>query len=124
MEAWHAIASAHNAVDSVLAEEKKLAVKFGERKYAFETKGKQTQKVYSQEYAKAYHQILDGMVERQMCASIKMIGNLWYSAWIDAGQPDVKELISYQPTEAELIKRKGMLELWKKSPAVAGDHDQ
>jgi hypothetical protein len=122
-EAWRAIESAHHAVDSVLAEEIKLAAKFGERKYSFETKGKQTQKVYSHEYAKAYHQILDGMVERQMCGAIKMIGDLWYSAWLDAGQPDVNELISYQPTEAELVKRKGMLDLWRKSPAIAGDHD-
>ena len=46
-EAWHAIESAHRAVDSVLTEEKKLAERFGEKKYSFEAMNKQTLKVYS-----------------------------------------------------------------------------
>ncbi len=31
--------------------------------------------------------MLDGMVERRLRLSIKTVGDLWYSAWIDAGQP-------------------------------------
>ena len=27
------------------------------------------------------------MVERRLWLSISTIGNLWYSAWVDAGQP-------------------------------------
>ena len=27
------------------------------------------------------------MVERRLRLSIKAIGSLWYSAWVDAGQP-------------------------------------
>jgi len=121
--AWKAVFSAHRAVDSVLREEKRLSEKFGEKKYSFESKGKQTQKVYSVAYSKAYHQILNGMVEKQMRASIVMIGSLWYSAWIDAGQPDVKRLLNYQPSEEELRKRKEELDQWRKS-VVPGDHDQ
>ena len=35
--------------------------------------------------------MLDGMVERQMRKSILAIGCIWYSAWIDAGQPNMDE---------------------------------
>ena len=42
------------------------------------------------------------MVERQMRGAIKMIGDLWYTAWVDAGQPDLQKLIHYKPTEEEL----------------------
>ena len=34
----------------------------------------------------AYHTKLDGIVERRLRLSITTIGNLWYSAWVDAGQ--------------------------------------
>ncbi len=50
------------------------------------------------------------MVERQMRSSIKMIGDFWYSAWVNAGQPDLKELLDFKPTAAELKQRKEELE--------------
>jgi hypothetical protein len=115
LEAWRAVESAHRAVDSVLREEKKLAEQFGEKRYSFETKGKQTQKVYSKEYARAYHTILDGMVEKQMRLAIKSIGSIWFTAWVDGGQPDLDKLINYKPTSEELSQRKEELIKWKEN---------
>ncbi len=111
---WQAVGRAHLALDSVLRIEKELQASDGSRKYNFESRGKQTVKVISQEYSKTYHTALHGMVERQMRASIKMVGDLWYSAWVDAGQPDLKELIDYKPSQEEKERRKRELEEWKK----------
>ena len=119
---WKGIESANLEVKFVLSEEKKLAEKFREKKYAFETKGRQTVKVYALEYSKAYHKILDGMVERQMRAAIKMMGDFWYTAWIDGGQPDLKLLIDYRPSEQELQQRRKEVEEWKKQVVKARDH--
>lgn len=121
--AWMAIASSHVLVDSVLNEEKKLASRYEEKKYSFETKGKQTMKVYSREYAGDYHKILNGMVEKQMRASVKMIGNFWYTAWVDAGQPDIRQLIHYKPTEHELQKNREALAAWKEKIFKARGHE-
>ncbi|HYG19142.1 MAG TPA: zinc dependent phospholipase C family protein [Ohtaekwangia sp.] len=121
--AWKAVTSANRGLDSVLREEKKLAMRFGETRYAFETKGKQTVKVFSKEFAAAYHKVLDGMVERQMRASIKTVGDLWYTAWVDAGQPDLNRLINYAPTEMELQKRRQELEEWKQKNLKPRDHE-
>jgi hypothetical protein len=120
---WEGVASAHEQVAHVLAEEKKLAAKFQEKKYSFETKGRQSAKVYSWEYSRAFHKIMDGMIERQMRASIKMIGDFWYTAWVDAGQPDLSALIDYKPTEAELLQRRQELEEWKQKIFKARQHD-
>lgn len=120
---WEAIVQAHEAVDSVLRVERLLSEKFGERKYSFETRGRQTVRVYSREFAYAYHQALNGMVERQMRASVKMLGNLWYSAWVDAGQPDVQWLLNYKPTSQELEERKKLLEEWKNGRLKVRDHE-
>ena len=121
---WRNIEEAHVDVEHVLAEEKALAEKFKERKYSFETKGRQTVKVYSHEYSKAFHRILDGMVERRMRAAIKLIGDFWYTAWVDAGQPDLKLLIDYKPTEEELLKRQQEIDEWKKQTIKSRDHEQ
>lgn len=113
LAAWNVVAKANLALDSVLRFEKQLSQKMGDRKFNFESKGKQTVKVVSVEYARSYHQLLSGMVERQMRASVKMIGDVWYTAWVDAGQPDLKVLIDYKPTEEELILRREELKKWK-----------
>jgi hypothetical protein len=121
---WDGVAAAHGCVKTVLAEEKQLAEKFKERKYSFETKGRQTVKVYSLEYSKAFHKILEGMVERQMRTAIKMIGDFWYTAWVDAGQPDLTLLIDYKPTEQELLKRRKEIEEWKNKIVNSREHQE
>jgi hypothetical protein len=111
--AWATVMESHQMVDSVLSEERKLAPRYQERKFSFETKGKTTVKVFSTEYATAYHSKLNNMVQKRMRASIKTIGSFWFSAWVDAGQPDIQLLIHYQPTEKELKERRDNLAHWK-----------
>jgi hypothetical protein len=119
LAAWNAVAGSNVLLDSVLLLEKRLTEKFGGKKFSFETKGKQTIKVYSVEFSTAYHDALSGMVEQRMRDAIKMIGDFWYTAWVDAGQPDLKSLIDYVPTEAELAVRKKELEAWKEQRVKA-----
>jgi hypothetical protein len=121
--AWQAVMSAHHRVDSVLAQEKILSARFDDARYSFETKGKQTVKVYSREYARAYHEVLKGMVEKQMRASIKAIGNFWYTAWVDAGQPELTKFVDYKPTEEELKKRREEVEEWKRKTFRSREHE-
>ena len=86
--AWDAIESSFNALDSVLLFDKELSQEFEQDKqYSYEKRGSKTIKVKSAEFSAAYHTKLNGMVERRLRFSIKAIGNLWYSAWVDAGQP-------------------------------------
>lgn len=94
LRAWKAVEQAHLALDSVLSFEKILTEKFPEsKKYSFEERGNITTKVYSREFSTAYHDMLSGMVERRMRASVKMVGDFWYTCWVDGGQPDLTALI-------------------------------
>jgi hypothetical protein len=120
---WEAIARTHADLDSVLVIEKRLSHQFGEKKYSFETRGRQTVKVYSYEFSKAYHNALSGMVERQMRAAIKLLADFWYTAWVDAGQPELKSLINYTPTEEELSQRRKELEEWKQQRVKTREHE-
>ena len=44
------------------------------------------------DYAQLYHDKLGGMVEEQMRKAIFALGSAWYTAWVDAGQPDLNDL--------------------------------
>jgi hypothetical protein len=123
LTAWHVVIKSNHAVDSVLRFEKILFEESGGKKFNFETKGKQTVKVVSEEYSRRYHEMLSGMVERQFRASVKMTGDIWYTAWVDAGQPDLKSLINYKPSEEELEKRKQELLLWKDRKIKSREHE-
>ncbi len=119
LAAWKIIYETHQSLDSVLLFEKQLATKWGDKKFNFETNGRQTVKVFSASYSKEYHQMLSGMVERRMRASVLMIGCIWYSAWVDAGQPDLKSLIDYKPSEEEIKMREEDLRKWKEEKKLS-----
>jgi hypothetical protein len=123
LAAWEMVKQSNRAVDSVLIIEKKLSESEGESKFNFETKGKQTIKVYSTDYSEKYHRMLAGMVERMFRNSVKSIGDIWYTAWVDAGQPDLKTLITYKPSTEELEKRKKELLLWKERIIKSREHE-
>ncbi len=120
---WRLVESTHLLVGEVLSTEKILAQRFGEKRYSFEARGNSTIRVYSTEYARTYHRILAGMVEKQMQASVKITGDLWYTAWVDAGQPALAGLISHQPTEEEVNQRRKEIESWNTKPVNARPHD-
>ncbi len=101
IEAWKAVESAHLALDSVFWFERELTKEFSEdKKYSFEERGNATVRVYSYEFSEAYHERLNGMVERQLKRTIKMIGDFWFTAWVDGGQPDLDLLIN-DPSRGE-----------------------
>ncbi len=86
--AWNAVEWSFNALDSVLDFDKILSAEYEQDKqYSYEKRGQKTIKQKSAEFSTAYHVMLDGMVERRLRLSIKTVGDLWYSAWVDAGQP-------------------------------------
>jgi hypothetical protein len=99
--AWLAVERAHAALDSVFTMERQLTAELSEdRKYGYEQRGRQTIRTYSREFSQAYHQRLNGQVERQLRYAARLIGAFWYTCWVDAGQPDLTEM-DQQPSEAE-----------------------
>ncbi len=89
---WQAVTDSNNAVDSVLFLERELAGSFGNHIMTHDTRGLQTTRQYSPEFARAYDHALSGMVERRMRASIQMTADFWYTCWVDAGMPVMNDV--------------------------------
>ena len=105
MAAWQAVIQAHEALDSVLVFESALSKQFSEdKKYSFEERGTINTRVYSKEFTIAYNNMLSGQVERQMKRSIIMIANFWFTAWVDAGQPDLNSLMNKKIQSKEWLE--------------------
>jgi hypothetical protein len=102
--AWDAVKASHLALDSVLRIERELTLEFPvDQKYSYEQRGNAVVQTYSFEFSQAYHNRLNGMVERRMRAAILTVGSIWYTAWVDAGQPDLS-LLQNTPPSAALVE--------------------
>ena len=98
---WAAVIRSHAAVDSVLRFEKELTAQFAEdRKFGYEQRGSQTIRTYSREFSRDYHARLNGQVERQMRYAAALIGDFWFTCWVDGGSPDLSTL-TRTPSETE-----------------------
>lgn len=96
--AWKIIHHSHSLVDSVLKLEAALNRSFPSyRKYSYSKRKGQVVKQYSFDYSRDYHLRLNHMVELQMRAAVLAVGSYWYSAWIDAGQPVLENMVTVKP---------------------------
>jgi len=111
---WDAVKASFLAKDSVLEFEAELNKTFPtDKKYAYETRGNTTVKVYSEEYTKAYDKMLNGMVERRMLASIRLVGSLWYTAWVNGGQPDLEKMETKEMSDSLKKANEEIEQMWK-----------
>lgn len=90
---WQRFEESFAAKDSVLLFEKELRQQLhDDHLYSYELRGQSLVKTQSQQFSDQYHNRLDNMVERRMQQSIFLVGSLWMTAWVDAGQPDLSAL--------------------------------
>lgn len=93
-EIWQTVYESHMALDSVLTFEQELNETFPEdKKYSYESRNNVVVRNYSRPYSQVYHERLDGQVERRLRKSIQRLGAFWYTAWKNAGSPDLSDLM-------------------------------
>lgn len=122
-EAWRIVEKSYQAHDSVLRFERLLNEKFpADRKYAYEQRGNVTVRVYSSEYSSAYDKMMNGMVERRMREAILMTASFWYTAWVDAGQPNLDSISGKEISPETREKMKKEAEEWGKGKLNVKGH--
>ncbi|HKK73845.1 MAG TPA: zinc dependent phospholipase C family protein [Saprospiraceae bacterium] len=90
---WEVVLNSHQLLDSVLWIEKDLSRVFPEdQQYCYEQRLGRTIRTQCKEYAAAYQERMNGMVEARMRAAIHAVGSIWFTSWVDAGQPNLNAL--------------------------------
>lgn len=121
---WQVIEDSHDLLDEVLDFEKELSEIFpADQQFCFENRLEKTIRTQCEDYCIAYHNKLDGMVEKRMQESIQAIGSVWMSAWIDAGQPDVRRILEIDWTKLDEESQKELELLFRNSNIKGRVHD-
>ena len=121
---WDRVLESAKASDSVLSIEKELSKEFAaDQKYSFENRNGKVIRQYSTAFALAFDKKLNGMVERRMRLSIQSIASFWYTAWINAGQPDLKSLVKQKFSEADVKEFEEMNSKWNSSGKMIGKEE-
>ncbi|MBD0331686.1 MAG: S1/P1 Nuclease [Chitinophagaceae bacterium] len=120
---WRRVLESAAASDTVLRYEKELSAKFpADQKYSFENRNGVTVRQYSTAFSRAYNLMLKGMVERRMRGAIYSAASFWYTAWVDAGQPDLTKLTNKSFTEADLREFEELTEAWRSNAIKGREH--
>lgn len=117
---WIIVKESFLAKDSVLYFESQLNSTWPtDRKYSFE----KDKKVYSAEYSRVYNEKLNGMVEKRMRQSVLAVGSFWYTAWVNAGQPDLNRLLDKEISDSLKTAHTETEIMWKTGKSLKG-HDE
>ncbi|HEX5625713.1 MAG TPA: zinc dependent phospholipase C family protein [Saprospiraceae bacterium] len=89
-EIWKLIRESHSGVNMLLEMERELRQRIpADQQECFDERLQKIVKLPCREFARRYHEALDRQVEDRMRTCILSLGSFWYSAWVDAGQPDL-----------------------------------
>lgn len=120
---WSRILESAAAADTVLSYERKLNSSFSaDQKFAFENRNGIVVRQYSSAYSIAYDKLLGGMIERRMRQAIHSIASLWYTAWVNAGQPDLKKLSNKTFSDEEVKEFEALNTAWRNSTSSEEHH--
>jgi hypothetical protein len=111
---WKRVLESAAAADTVLLFERQLSASFAtDQKYAFEERNGVLVKQYAAAYARAYHDKLNNMIQRRMRQSVYAVASFWFTAWVNAGQPDLKTCTNKTFSEEEIKEFRLLNEQWK-----------
>jgi hypothetical protein len=89
-----AVRRAYMLLPDVLAKEIEVSKSFTDStKYRIQTRNGREWKSYSTAFAKAYANSLKPSINDQLINSANLTADFWYTSWVDAGKPNLENLI-------------------------------
>lgn len=89
---WNILKQTYPLAATVLATEKEVSSHFTKDQKYLPSTGDVHKIRYTPAYIAAYNKALNGMVEKQLRSSAIDVASFWYTAWVNAGQPDLSHI--------------------------------
>lgn len=116
---WDRVLESAAAADTVLREEAALTASFpADAKFSFEERQGKVIRQYATRFSAAYQQRLNGMVERRMRQSVYAVAAFWFTAWVNAGQPNLATLGRPAFSDSEREAFEALNQAWLKGRAI------
>jgi hypothetical protein len=120
---WNIVLESHALVSDVLSIEKDLSITFPEsEQYCFEERLSTVVRTQCADYARAYQDRMQGMVEARMQDAILAVGSAWFTAWVDGGQPELADFIN-EMSDADKKAFEELERAFIKGKAFGREHD-
>jgi hypothetical protein len=117
---WALVMDSHSFVEPLLLADRKTKETFpAENIFQKDDKGNPARNkfndlIFSDEYATKFNEAMNGMVENQMRKAIVATSSFWYTAWVNAGKPNLDDLDLPNLTNRNKKLLKQDLKLWNK----------
>jgi len=116
---WAAIRRSHALLPDVFAKEKAVSANFTDKtKYRIEIRNGKEVKYYTTAFAKAYAAALGATINDQLIHSADMVADFWYTAWVDAGKPDINSLPAAKLKNTQKLQLKKELKSFKQNSLI------
>jgi hypothetical protein len=118
---WKAIRVSAALVPEMLMKEIEVTKSFTEeQKYRTQIRRGKPYKSYTSEFAKAYAVALKSSINDQLISSANLVADFYYTAWVDAGKPNLQEL-NKEYSKADTKSLNEELKLYQKNGLITGD---
>jgi len=92
---WKMIRQSQALLKDVFQEEKNIAAHFTDSlKYRTQSRNGKSFRSYSLSFAREYGAKLGITIRQQLAGTVESVSDFWYTSWVDAGRPDLDELIA------------------------------
>ncbi|MBK8554584.1 MAG: hypothetical protein IPL65_01875 [Lewinellaceae bacterium] len=116
---WQTVMESNQLVDSVLNIEMLLRNTFPtDQQMCPDMRNGRVVVAPCRDFSKAYQEAMQGMVERRMRASIHAVASIWYTAWVDAGQPNLSDMDPPVAGKEELDAEKQLRQLYEQGKII------
>src|SRR5688572_19623313 len=116
---WEGIRRAHLLLGDVFGQEIEATKAFTDStKFRVQVRRGREVKSFSPAFALAYNERLGNTINEQLLYSAGMISDFWYTAWVDAGRPDLSSITGpFEKKDKKAMKRE--LKTWRKNELIS-----
>jgi hypothetical protein len=113
---WKAVRHAHSLVPKLLETERKVSRQFTDStKYRYQKRNGRETRNYTSAFGRAYAKALEPMVNRQVIRSANLVADFWYTAWVDAGKPDLDRIMTKKWSKSDAMQLQEERQAYRKN---------
>jgi len=99
---WKAVREAHTLLPQVFEQERVVSKSLPDSaKYHIQMRNGRESKRYSSAFARAYGRNLSPTINQQLLRATHLVTDFWYTAWVDAGKPELNRMLKAPLTEEQ-----------------------
>ena len=113
---WEAVRRSHDLLPQLFNEELEATKGFVDTtKFRVQMRRGKEIKSYTSEFAKAYNQRLGSTINEQLLHSAELVADFWYTSWVDAGKPEMEDIMKKPFSKADKKEMKKENKAYKKN---------